>query len=85
MNLTESTPKFFQQDENAEKIMPRSSSFINAFQLIAMSHDLDLSGLFEEEVTEHFNRSSMYSDALRYYIFLQIICLQNIYDRMKTS
>ncbi|KAF5461773.1 hypothetical protein F2P56_017846 [Juglans regia] len=28
---------------------PNSSSFINAFKLIAMSHDLDLSGLFEEK------------------------------------
>ncbi|KAL3566754.1 hypothetical protein D5086_032169 [Populus alba] len=28
---------------------PKSSSFINAFQLIAMSHDLDLSGLFVEQ------------------------------------
>ncbi|CAM8976314.1 unnamed protein product [Rhodiola kirilowii] len=28
---------------------PKSSSFINAFQLIAMSHDLDLSGLFKEK------------------------------------
>ncbi|XP_015582860.1 CBL-interacting serine/threonine-protein kinase 21 [Ricinus communis] len=37
------------QDEAAETKMPKSSSFINAFQLIAMSHDLDLSGLFEEQ------------------------------------
>nr|XP_048333706.1 CBL-interacting serine/threonine-protein kinase 21 isoform X2 [Ziziphus jujuba var. spinosa] len=29
--------------------VPKSSSFINAFQLIAMSNDLDLSGLFIEE------------------------------------
>ncbi|XP_043711642.1 CBL-interacting serine/threonine-protein kinase 21-like isoform X2 [Telopea speciosissima] len=29
--------------------MPKSSSFINAFQLIAMSSDLDLSGLFENQ------------------------------------
>ncbi|KAK4764340.1 hypothetical protein SAY87_013778 [Trapa incisa] len=34
---------------DAERMMPRSSNFINAFQLIAMSNDLDLSGLFEEE------------------------------------
>lgn len=32
-----------------ETKIPKSSSFINAFQLIAMSHDLDLSGLFEEQ------------------------------------
>lgn len=32
-----------------ESTIPKSSSFINAFQLIAMSHDLDLSGLFEEQ------------------------------------
>ncbi|KAI4380126.1 hypothetical protein MLD38_006350 [Melastoma candidum] len=37
------------ENETAGEIMPRSSSFINAFQLIAMSHDLDLSGLFEEQ------------------------------------
>eukprot|EP00258_Populus_trichocarpa_P032542 XP_024448561.1 CBL-interacting serine/threonine-protein kinase 21 isoform X2 [Populus trichocarpa] len=41
----------FDADEvNAsETETPKSSSFINAFQLIAMSHDLDLSGLFEEQ------------------------------------
>ncbi|KAF3957101.1 hypothetical protein CMV_017852 [Castanea mollissima] len=32
-----------------ETKIPKSSSFINAFQLIAMSQDLDLSGLFEEQ------------------------------------
>lgn len=32
-----------------ETKIPKSPSFINAFQLIAMSHDLDLSGLFEEQ------------------------------------
>ncbi|XP_028775386.1 LOW QUALITY PROTEIN: CBL-interacting serine/threonine-protein kinase 21-like [Neltuma alba] len=32
-----------------EATIPTSSSFINAFQLIAMSQDLDLSGLFEEQ------------------------------------
>jgi hypothetical protein len=31
-----------------------SSNFINAFQIIAMSSDLDLSGLFEENV-KHLN------------------------------
>ncbi|KAK3221476.1 hypothetical protein Dsin_008501 [Dipteronia sinensis] len=35
------------EENNAESKMPKTSSFINAFQLIAMSHDLDLSGLFE--------------------------------------
>ncbi|KAK4777960.1 hypothetical protein SAY87_018147 [Trapa incisa] len=34
---------------DAERTVPTSSNFINAFQLIAMSNDLDLSGLFEEE------------------------------------
>ena len=29
-----------------------SSNFINAFQIIAMSSDLDLSGLFEEQVKD---------------------------------
>ncbi|XP_030523659.1 CBL-interacting serine/threonine-protein kinase 21 isoform X1 [Rhodamnia argentea] len=37
------------EDSDAEKTMPKSSNFINAFQLIAMSRDLDLSGLFEEQ------------------------------------
>lgn len=37
--------------ENKETIPEPHSSFINAFQLIAMSHDLDLSGLFEEMVS----------------------------------
>ncbi|XP_050375060.1 CBL-interacting serine/threonine-protein kinase 21 isoform X3 [Argentina anserina] len=37
-------------EENVmETKLPISSSFINAFQLIAMSNDLDLSGLFEEQ------------------------------------
>ncbi|KAJ9689562.1 hypothetical protein PVL29_014978 [Vitis rotundifolia] len=36
------------EENNAEAKVP-NSSFINAFQLIAMSHDLDLSGLFEEK------------------------------------
>lgn len=34
--------------------VPKSSSFINAFQLIAMSNDLDLSGLFIEEASPCF-------------------------------
>uniref|UniRef100_A0A6M2F9R9 non-specific serine/threonine protein kinase n=1 Tax=Populus davidiana TaxID=266767 RepID=A0A6M2F9R9_9ROSI len=37
------------EDNASETETPKSSSFINAFQLIAMSHDLDLSGLFEEQ------------------------------------
>ncbi|XP_031381900.1 CBL-interacting serine/threonine-protein kinase 21-like [Punica granatum] len=37
------------EEAEAEQSIPKSSSFINAFQLIAMSHDLDLSGLFEEQ------------------------------------
>ncbi|KAK4793696.1 hypothetical protein SAY86_024131 [Trapa natans] len=37
------------EEAEAERRIPKSSSFINAFQLIAMSHDLDLSGLFEEQ------------------------------------
>ncbi|KAJ6857196.1 CBL-interacting serine/threonine-protein kinase 21-like isoform X1 [Populus alba x Populus x berolinensis] len=43
----------FDADEvNAsETETPKSSSFINAFQLIAMSHDLDLSGLFVEQAS----------------------------------
>lgn len=35
------------EENGAESKTVQSSSFINAFQLIAMSHDLDLSGLFE--------------------------------------
>ncbi|KAG8651827.1 hypothetical protein MANES_06G027400v8 [Manihot esculenta] len=37
------------EDDAAETKMPKPSSFINAFKLIAMSHDLDLSGLFQEQ------------------------------------
>ncbi|PON97984.1 Calcium/calmodulin-dependent/calcium-dependent protein kinase [Trema orientale] len=36
-------------EEKVTETKIKSSSFINAFQLIAMSNDLDLSGLFEEE------------------------------------
>ncbi|KAG7972470.1 hypothetical protein I3843_07G185500 [Carya illinoinensis] len=37
------------EETATEANIPKSSSFINAFQLIAMSHDLNLSGLFEEK------------------------------------
>ncbi|VVA38720.1 PREDICTED: CBL-interacting [Prunus dulcis] len=37
------------EENDMETKIPKSASFINAFQLIAMSNDLDLSGLFEEE------------------------------------
>ncbi|KAJ6296035.1 hypothetical protein OIU78_023965 [Salix suchowensis] len=40
---------FDAEDDASETETPKSSSFINAFQLIAMSHDLDLSRLFEEQ------------------------------------
>lgn len=39
------------QEIEREKKIPHTPSFINAFQLIAMSQDLDLSGLFEEEAS----------------------------------
>lgn len=39
------------QENDMETKIPKSASFINAFQLIAMSNDLDLSGLFEEEAS----------------------------------
>ena len=41
----------FLQENVTEKKIPHTPSFINAFQLIAMSHDLDLSGLFEEQAS----------------------------------
>ena len=41
----------FLQDNVTEPKMSKSSSFINAFKLIAMSNDLDLSGLFKEEAS----------------------------------
>ncbi|KAK7329831.1 hypothetical protein VNO77_24011 [Canavalia gladiata] len=37
------------EDNITESSISKSSRFINAFQLIAMSQDLDLSGLFEEQ------------------------------------
>ncbi|KDP43807.1 hypothetical protein JCGZ_23015 [Jatropha curcas] len=45
-----------EDDTAAEKKVPKYSSFINAFQLIAMSDDLDLSGLFEQEDKKHKTR-----------------------------
>lgn len=38
------------QETEKEGNVLHASGFINAFQLIAMSHDLDLSRLFEEQV-----------------------------------
>ncbi|KAI4335450.1 hypothetical protein L6164_014094 [Bauhinia variegata] len=37
------------EEQGTETKVTKSPSFINAFQLIAMSQDLDLSGLFEEQ------------------------------------
>ncbi|XP_047306294.1 CBL-interacting serine/threonine-protein kinase 21-like [Impatiens glandulifera] len=34
--------------KETEKEKPHNTSFMNAFQLIALSHDLELSGLFEQ-------------------------------------
>ncbi|XP_057500155.1 CBL-interacting serine/threonine-protein kinase 21-like isoform X2 [Actinidia eriantha] len=42
----------YRKENVTEKKIPHTPSFINAFQLIAMSHDLDLSGLFEEQDNE---------------------------------
>ncbi|RDY12539.1 CBL-interacting serine/threonine-protein kinase 26, partial [Mucuna pruriens] len=39
------------EENNRKSTIPKSSSFINAFELIAMSQDLDLSGLFEEQAS----------------------------------
>ncbi|XP_028109584.1 CBL-interacting serine/threonine-protein kinase 21-like isoform X2 [Camellia sinensis] len=41
-----------QKENVTETNIPHTPSFINAFQLIAMSHDLDLSGLFQEKDNE---------------------------------
>ncbi|RZB55580.1 CBL-interacting serine/threonine-protein kinase 21 isoform C [Glycine soja] len=50
INLDDVDVAFNSIKENIrESTIPKSSSFINAFQLIAMSQDLDLSGLFEEQ------------------------------------
>ncbi|GAV87245.1 Pkinase domain-containing protein/NAF domain-containing protein [Cephalotus follicularis] len=50
IQMDDVTAAFDSIEENSgEKKMPQPSSFINAFQLIAMSNDLDLSGLFEEQ------------------------------------
>ncbi|XP_010265374.1 PREDICTED: CBL-interacting serine/threonine-protein kinase 21-like [Nelumbo nucifera] len=40
------------EGKDNEMGIPKSPSFINAFRLIAMSNDLDLSGLFEEQDEE---------------------------------
>ncbi|XP_043696235.1 CBL-interacting serine/threonine-protein kinase 21 [Telopea speciosissima] len=52
INLDDVNAAFDGIGEKNETGMPKSSSFINAFQLIAMSSDLDLSGLFEEQVED---------------------------------
>ncbi|XP_010536931.1 PREDICTED: CBL-interacting serine/threonine-protein kinase 21 isoform X2 [Tarenaya hassleriana] len=44
------------QGNATERNAPASSSFINAFQLIAMSSDLDLSGLFEEQDDKKYRK-----------------------------
>ncbi|KAL2338604.1 hypothetical protein Fmac_013050 [Flemingia macrophylla] len=50
INLDDVDVAFNSIEENiTEPTISKSSSFINAFQLIAMSDDLDLSGLFEEQ------------------------------------
>lgn len=50
INLDDVHAAFDGIEENTQETkMPKSPSFINAFQLIAMSNDLDLSGLFEEQ------------------------------------
>ncbi|XP_020227350.1 CBL-interacting serine/threonine-protein kinase 21 isoform X3 [Cajanus cajan] len=50
INLDDVDVAFNSIEENiTEPTISKSSSFINAFQLIAMSEDLDLSGLFEEQ------------------------------------
>ncbi|XP_057966990.1 CBL-interacting serine/threonine-protein kinase 21 isoform X3 [Malania oleifera] len=50
INLDDVHAAFDSIEENAtETKIPKPSNFINAFQLIAMSNDLDLSGLFEEK------------------------------------
>lgn len=41
------------QKTGTESNIMHASGFINAFQLIAMSHDLDLSRLFEEQVSSN--------------------------------
>lgn len=43
----------FHQGTEAEIKDSQPTSFINAFQLIATSQDLDLSGLFEEQASAH--------------------------------
>uniref|UniRef100_A0A5B6ZXP8 non-specific serine/threonine protein kinase n=1 Tax=Davidia involucrata TaxID=16924 RepID=A0A5B6ZXP8_DAVIN len=53
INLDDVHEAFNSIKENEKQTeIPRNPSFINAFQLIAMSHDLDLSGLFEEQDNE---------------------------------
>ncbi|KAI4377246.1 hypothetical protein MLD38_014909 [Melastoma candidum] len=51
---------FDSTEEHCKTGMKNSSSFINAFQLIAMSHELDLSGLFEQE-DEHTEKKMIVS------------------------
>ncbi|XP_058754982.1 CBL-interacting serine/threonine-protein kinase 21 [Vicia villosa] len=46
------------EDKTTKSTITKSSSFINAFQLIAMSQDLDLSALFEEQ--DHKKQITMF-------------------------
>ncbi|KAK3020379.1 hypothetical protein RJ639_047244, partial [Escallonia herrerae] len=55
INMDDINAAFDSINENETgKYIPQEPRFINAFQLIAMSHDLDLSRLFEEQASIHF-------------------------------
>ncbi|XP_078438994.1 CBL-interacting protein kinase 21 [Wolffia australiana] len=56
--LPENTFQVMKMGEPMVLESPRQATFINAFQLISMSNDLDLSGLFGEQKTKLFARYS---------------------------
>ncbi|GAY46198.1 hypothetical protein CUMW_095140 [Citrus unshiu] len=53
------------EENGAELKMLQSPSFINAFQLIAMSHGLDLSGLFERQASNKIRTRNDKKETIR--------------------
>lgn len=72
-----------QQETATEANIPKSSSFINAFQLIAMSHDLNLSGLFEEKASQKVRTSVIILKTASFAFLIEVFFFQTIQDENK--
>lgn len=48
------------QERTNQIMKAKPHGFINAFELIAMSSELDLSGLFHEQVFQHSKTNCLY-------------------------